>query len=96
MSDRGFTIRNQYAIHFITFAVVQWIDVFSRKEYADILVESLKYCQKEKGLKIHAWCIMSNHVHLIVSANRAEPSFRYFERFKKVYLNQHSPGNNRE
>ena len=27
-----------------------------------------KASQKEKGLKIHAWCIMSNHVHLIISA----------------------------
>ena len=68
MSNRGYTIKNQHAVHFITFAVVQWVDVFSRKEYADILVESLKHCQKEKGLKIHAWCIMSNHVHLIASA----------------------------
>lgn len=68
MSDRGYTIKNQHAIHFITFAVVQWIDVFSRKDYADILIESLKYCQANKGLKVHAWCIMSNHVHLMISA----------------------------
>lgn len=68
MSNRGYTIKNQHAVHFITFAVVQWVDVFSRKEYTAILIESLKHCQKEKGLKIHAWCIMSNHVHLILSA----------------------------
>ncbi len=42
--------------------------VFSRKDYADILVESLKHCQANKGLKIHGWCIMSNHVHLMISA----------------------------
>ncbi len=68
MSERGYNIKNQNAIHFITFAVVQWIDVFSRKDYADILVDSLKYCQANKGLKIHAWCIMSNHVHLMISS----------------------------
>jgi putative transposase len=62
MSDRGYLIRNQFAIHFITFATVQWVDVFTRKEYADIVVESLKFCKKNKGLKIHAWCIMSNHL----------------------------------
>ena len=51
ISDRGYTIKNQHAVHFITFAVVQWIgiDVFTRKEYAGILVKSLKLCQKEKG-----------------------------------------------
>lgn len=68
MSERGYQIRDQFAVHFITFAVVQWVDVFTRKEYADILVESFKYCQQNKGLKIHAWCIMPNHVHLIVSS----------------------------
>ena len=48
MSNRGYTIKNQHAVHFITFAVVQWIDVFSRKEYADILVESLKQARKKR------------------------------------------------
>ncbi len=26
-----------------------------------------KFCQKDKGLNIHPCCIMTNHVHLIVS-----------------------------
>ena len=56
--------------HFITFAVVNWIDALSRPSYKDIVVESLKYCQLEKGLRLHAWIIMSNHVHLIASARR--------------------------
>ena len=49
MSNRGYTIKNQHAVHFITFAVVQWVDVFSRKEYADILVESLEQAKKKRG-----------------------------------------------
>jgi putative transposase len=53
--------------HFVTFAVVYWIDVFSRETYKEILLESLKYCIKEKGLNLHAWVIMTNHVHLIIS-----------------------------
>ena len=55
--------------HFITFSVVGWIDVFSREQYKEIFVESLKYCQENKGLILHAWVIMTNHVHLIVSSN---------------------------
>lgn len=69
MSDRGFLIHDQYAVHFLTFSVVEWVDVFSRKVYSDIFLESLKFCQEQKGLKVHAWCIMSNHVHLILSTN---------------------------
>jgi REP element-mobilizing transposase RayT len=48
---------------------VQWADVFTRKQYADILLDSLKFCQKNKGLRVHAWCIMPNHVHFILSAS---------------------------
>ena len=69
MPERGYHISNQQAVHFITFAVVQWIDVFTRKEYADMVVDSLKFCQGNKGLKVHAWCIMSNHLHLILSVD---------------------------
>ncbi len=29
---------------------------------------NLEFCQKNKGLEIFAWCIMSNHVHLIIRA----------------------------
>jgi REP element-mobilizing transposase RayT len=45
--------------------VVNWLDVFTRNEYKDILIDSLHYCQREKGLEVFAWCIMTNHVHLI-------------------------------
>jgi hypothetical protein len=36
---------------------VEWIDVFSRKEYRDIVIDSLIFCQEKKGLKIFAWVI---------------------------------------
>jgi REP element-mobilizing transposase RayT len=55
-------------MYFVSFAVVGWIDVFTRKTYRDIIIESLKYCQEKKGLVIYVWCIMSNHLHLIISA----------------------------
>ena len=61
-----YKIRNQQAVHFITFATVQWEDVFTKSEYANIVIESSAYCQK-KGLLVHAYWIMSNHLHLIIS-----------------------------
>ncbi len=68
MSIYGYKIRDQNAVHFITFAVIQWADVFTRKEYAEIVIDSLLFCKGKKGLNIHAWCIMPNHLHLIISA----------------------------
>ncbi len=65
----SYKFHNPEGVYFITFAVVEWVDVFTRKEYPEIVVESLRFCQKEKGLVIHAWCIMSNHLHLIIAKN---------------------------
>jgi REP element-mobilizing transposase RayT len=68
MSSCGYKITDQGAMYFVTFAVIAWVDVFTRKEYRDVLIESLKHCQEKKGLIIYGWCIMSNHLHLIISA----------------------------
>ncbi|MGY3211051.1 REP-associated tyrosine transposase [Mucilaginibacter sp. HD30] len=59
-------------LYFLTITVVDWIDVFTRKELCNDLVESLKYCQQNKGLIIYAWCLMPSHLHLIVSVNQGE------------------------
>ncbi len=83
MKNDGYKIRDQQGIYFITFAVVEWVDVFTRKEYANIIIESLRYCIQHKGLKLHAWCIMSNHVHLIISSetNNLSDILRDFKKF---------------
>ena len=74
MSDGGYKIRNQAELHFLSFAVVEWVDVFTRKEYRDIFVDSIKFCQHNKGLLVHGWCLMSNHAHMISSAKNHDLS----------------------
>ena len=55
-------------MYFITSTVVDWVDVFTRPVYKHVIIESLEYCQKEKGLIIYAWVLMTNHLHVIVGA----------------------------
>ena len=55
-------------IYFVTVTVVEWVDVFTREEYKNIILDSLRFCQTEKGLEVYAWVIMSNHLHLIISS----------------------------
>lgn len=66
--SRNYSFLNPSGIYFVSFSIVDWVDVFTRREYCDLLLESMKYCQVKKGLTIYAWCIMTNHVHLIFSA----------------------------
>ncbi len=61
-----YKFRNPIASYFITISVQQWVDLFSRPVYRHILLKNLRYCQNHKGLVIHAWVIMTNHLHLIV------------------------------
>jgi putative transposase len=60
--------------YFITFTVVDWLDVFIREIYSNILIESIQYCQKQKGLEVYAYCIMPSHVHMIASAGEGNLS----------------------
>jgi len=83
MSSALYQIRDQFAVHFLTFATVQWLDVFTRPDYADIIIDSLKFCKEKKGLAIHAWCIMPNHLHLIVSAKGSTGLSDIMRDFKK-------------
>jgi REP element-mobilizing transposase RayT len=63
--SRKYKFHNLEGLYFVSFAVIEWIDALIRREYKDIIIESLEFCQKNKGMEIIAWCIMSNHIHLI-------------------------------
>ena len=82
MSEK-YKFHNEEGVYFITPTIVGWIDLFTRKEYCNLVLNSLKYCQKEKGLVIHAWCIMPSHLHLILSTQGNEQLSSIVRDFKK-------------
>lgn len=95
----AYRIYDQQGVYFITCTVVQWVDVFTRREYADIVVNSLKYCQANKGLEIFAWVVMSNHIHLIVSCveeSRLSDILRDFKKYTSKQVVQAIENNPRE
>lgn len=82
--SRNYKFKEPEGIYFVSFAVVEWIDVFTQNEYKNIVIDSLCYCQREKGMEIFAWCIMTNHVHLIfrsVKGQKPELLLGDFKRF---------------
>lgn len=68
----GYMIRDEFAPHFITFSVIDWIDIFTRSIYSGIVLQTLNYCRDNFGLRIHAYVIMTNHVHAILSHPNGE------------------------
>lgn len=94
---QAYRIHDQQGLYFVTFTVHQWVDVFTRRVYVDLLLENLRYCQQYKGLKIYAWVVMSNHCHLILRTEdfRLSDVIRDFKKhtakkiFKAIENNEH-------
>lgn len=99
--SRNWKFNNPEGIYFVSFAVVEWMDVFTRKDYKDILLESFRYCQNEKGMEIFAWCIMTNHVHSVFRSTGAREPGLLLGNFKRYTSNelvkaiQHNPKESR-
>jgi len=62
----GYRIEDQEGLHYVTFQIVEWVDIFTRQVYRDIVIDSLRYCQKNKELEIYEFVVMSNHIHLLL------------------------------
>ena len=88
--------------YFITMTVVDWIDVFTRQNHREAIIESLKYCQNKKGLIIYAYVIMSNHIHMIIDTKDEIPlkdiirDFKKFTSKKIITQIQNEPESRRE
>ena len=87
----GYQIKDQSAAHYLTLQVVNWVDIFTRQSCRDIIIDSLLFCQREKGLEIFAWVIMSNHIHLLVrsSTDQLSDTIRDFKKFTSKKLIEH-------
>jgi len=68
----GYQIKNQEGLYYMTFQVINWIDIFTRPVYRDIIIDNLKHCQETKGLQVFAYVVMSNHVHVIASSTEGK------------------------
>jgi putative transposase len=88
MSGDRYHIVNQHAVHFLTLTVVDWIDLFTRKEFSLIVVESLNYCAANKNLIIYGWVIMSSHIHLLCKVNEPDGLSSVLRDLKKFISKQ--------
>lgn len=59
--------RELTSYYFCTCTVVEWLYIFKEEKYFKVIIDSLNYCRKNKGLYLYGLVIMPNHLHLIVS-----------------------------
>lgn len=86
--SRNYKFHNLEGVYFISFAVVEWMDVFTRNDYKNIVVDGLQFCQLKKEMEIFAWCIKTNHVHLVfISTGEQKPGMLIGD-FKRYTSNE--------
>ncbi|MDD2839845.1 MAG: hypothetical protein PHY80_01815 [Rickettsiales bacterium] len=71
---------NKHCQYFLTITVNKWYDIFDGFDRWTILADSIKYFQKNRGLKIYCYVFMLNHIHLIVQSEDMIGFIRDFKR----------------
>ena len=96
--SRKYKFYNKEGLYFVSFATINWIDLFVREQYFTIVVESLDYCRKNKGMEIYCWCIMPSHIHLIIRAKENNPDavLGKFKEYTSKKLQKEIEGNQQE
>ncbi len=87
--SRKYKIKNQEKLYFVIFTVINWIDIFIRNEYRNVFLESVRFCQKNKGLQVFAWCIMTSHIHMILGTggeNKLENIIRDLKSYTSISI----------
>ncbi|RLA74326.1 MAG: transposase, partial [Epsilonproteobacteria bacterium] len=67
--------------HLLTCTILNWLPIFTRKESVQIIIDSLKHLQKEENLKLYAYVILENHLHIIAQSDDIGKSMRHFKSF---------------
>ena len=84
--------------YFFTGSILKWKPILFDDKLKQIIIDSLTYLTDEKAIKVYAFVIMPNHIHLILKSlnnpkfKNAQLSFMRFTAQKiKFYLIDNSP-----
>ena len=94
--SRIYKFYEKTSAYFISFATVNWIDIYTRDLYFCTIVEQRNFCRKNKGMEIYGYCIMPSHVQLIFRLSLGNPSglirdFKGFTSRKILKLIEENP-----
>lgn len=92
MGRSRYKITDPQLPHFITCTVLHWIPVFTRPDTVNIVLDCLRYLIAE-NLKIYAYVILENHLHLVAQSNDLARDITRFKSYTAIqliqYLDQH-------
>ena len=81
MGRSRYTIYEPTHPHFITCTVLHWIPLFTRRESVEILLESFRYLQQTDHLKLYAYVILENHLHIVAQSDDITKTMARFKSY---------------
>jgi REP element-mobilizing transposase RayT len=67
--------------YFLTSTVVAWLPVFSNPAFAEIILDSWRFLQRERGIQILGYVIMENHLHWIAIGDDLQNQVQRFKSY---------------
>ena len=67
--------------YFMTCTIVGWLPIFTRPAAVQIIYDSWKYLQRERGFKLLGYVILENDLHLIAAAPELPDVMQRFKSF---------------
>ena len=59
------SFRKNSDVYFFTATNYNWLKIVSEKEHKEIIINSLRFLSEKKRVKMIAFVIMPNHIHII-------------------------------
>ena len=72
--------------YFMTCTIVGWLPVFTRREAVNIVLDSWRFAQRERELKLFGYVILENHLHMIASAPELSDVIQRFKSFTARHI----------
>jgi REP element-mobilizing transposase RayT len=84
-----YPIAEPQGCYLLTLNTIDRVDIFIRPFFKQIIVESLNYFIEKKGLVVYGWCLMTNHLHLIVQPKDGFDLSALIKDFKGLHRKDH-------
>ncbi|HTX19135.1 MAG TPA: transposase [Bacteroidota bacterium] len=81
MSRTRYKIYNEGQPHFLTATIVEWIPLFTNPDITSLVLDSLRFLQRERRVALYAYVIMEHHFHQVASSPELKSTVKEFKSF---------------
>jgi REP element-mobilizing transposase RayT len=81
MTRTRYRIGETHYPYFLTCTTVGWLPVFTRPKAGQVVLDSWRFLQQNRGLTLYGYVILENHLHWIAAAPQLPAVVKSFKMF---------------